>query len=174
MSNYFVLQLRQEYGVIIDSDAFLGAFTMDREGQRVKIGPWVLGPGYRPQQPPVQSTILPPDHMLIDQERIRVPMRAKWEKYYQHAAGHIPYAVCKANGAPPLGMDIVNGDPPCANRVDEEDEDEDYEMGGIGFHPECQTEEPQRGKPQVGRRPSNGHHGEDNITMMILVFLTSK
>ena len=79
--------------MIIDSDAFLGAFTMDQGGQRIKMAPWLLGPGYRPQNPTDESTTLPTDYKLVDQEEIRVSMGDKWEKYYQHAAGHIPYAV---------------------------------------------------------------------------------
>jgi hypothetical protein len=164
MSNYFTLQLPPEYGVIINSDAFLGAFTMDRGEGRVKTGPWILGPGYRPQQPPDQSpsqaTTLPTDYKLIDQEEIRVPMRDNWEKYYRHAAGHIPYAVCKANGAPPL-------------EKDNEDEERDFEMGGIGFEDgdsELETGTVTR-SPLAGGRPFrvNGPGrgaGEGNLIKM--------
>ena len=84
MSNYFTLQLHYEYGVIIDSDAFLGAFTMDMGGQRVKAGPWSLG--FRPIH---HFTNGPP---AGNQEDKRVFMFKKWETYYWHAAGHIPYA----------------------------------------------------------------------------------
>lgn len=112
---------------MVDSDAFLGAFTMDSDkgGQHVKIGPWPLGPGYRPQQPPDQSnpTILPTDYKLIDQKEIRKHMRIKWEKYYFHAAGHIPYAVCKVNGAPPLDMDAASDVQSCSGEVGNEDEE---------------------------------------------------
>ena len=153
-----MLQLRPEYGVMVDSDAFLGAFTMENGGQRVKIGPWSLGPGYRPQQTsdhPAQS-ILPTDYKLIDQENIRVPMRLKWEKYYWHAAGHIPYAVCKANGAPPLDTDSVNEGPTCASQTDNGDGDDepDIEMGGIGFDHESGYTL----KERLGGRPLNCEH----------------
>lgn len=125
MSNYFILQLNPEHGVMIDSDAFLGAFSMDREGQRVKVGPWSLGPGHRPQQPSDPSSTLPTEYKLVDQEGIRVSMNNKWEKYYRHAAGHIPYAVCKANGASPLRMDGAGG-------TEDESEEQEFETGGIG------------------------------------------
>lgn len=124
MSNYFTLQLRREYGVIIDSDAFLGAFTMDGGGQRVKVGPWSLGPGHRPQQPSDESTTLPTDYKLVDQEEIRVSMYKKWEKYYWHAAGHIPYAVCKANGVPSLVNENLDGVLPTGMEDENEDDGE--------------------------------------------------
>jgi hypothetical protein len=142
MSNNFALQLRREYGVIIDSDAFLGAFTMEQGGQRVKMGPWSLGPGHRPQEPSDQSTTLPTDYKLVDQEGIRVSMYKKWEKYYRHAAGHIPYAVCKANGALPLGYDNVDGVLPTG--MEEEDEDEG----------ESEIDQEEHRRP--GGRPLNG------------------
>ena len=162
MSNYFTLQLPPEYRMIIDSDAFLGAFTMDQGGQRIKIGPWLLGPGYRPQHPSDESTTLPTEYKLIDQEEIRVPMGDKWEKYYRHAAGHIPYAVCKANGVSPL-----------AGGMDDEDE-QDFEMGGIGFESfdDSQSESPltvtRRPLPvsQTGGRPLDGecnHNQDENL-----------
>ena len=112
--------------MIIDSDAFLGAFTMDTGGTRVKVGPWSLGPGHRPQQSSDQSTTLPMDYQLVDQEDKRVSMFKKWETYYRHAAGHIPYAVCKANGAPPLGIEDENED----DGESEIDVDEPRRLGG--------------------------------------------
>ena len=141
MSNYFTLQLQREFGVIIDSDAFLGAFSMDRDGQRVKVGPWSLGPGHRPLQPLDQSTTLPSDYQLVDQEERRISGYKKWEKYYRHAAGHIPYAVCKANGVPPLG-------------IQDEDEDEGESEIDLGEH------------QRAGGRPVNGskdNHSQDEI-----------
>ena len=157
MSNYFILQLRQEYGVILDSDAFLGAFSMDREGQRVKMGPWPLGPGHRPQEPPVQSTtILPTDYKLISQDEIRASMCIKWEKYYWHSAGHIPYAICKANGAPPLDVETDNGHPPLDNNRIDEDEEQDIETGGIGFDQGDSEVDPQ--PRRLGGRPLKREH----------------
>ena len=99
MSNYFTLQLHYEYGVIIDSDAFLGAFTMVK-GLKLAPGLWVSD----------QSTTLPMDYQLVNQEDKRVFMFKKWETYYWHTAGHIPYAVCKANRVPSLGMEDENED----------------------------------------------------------------
>ena len=66
------LQLRHEYGVIIDSDTFLGAFTMDTGSQRVKGGLWSLVLGHR--QSSNQSTTLPMDYQLVDQDNKRVSM----------------------------------------------------------------------------------------------------
>lgn len=132
---------------MIDSDAFLGAFTMDREGQRVKIGPWHLGPGYRQQHLPDQSTILTSDYQLINQEETRTSARLKWENYYNHTAGHIPYAVCKSNGAPPLDADT----PYCDALTDEENGEGDIESGGIGLDDAgSETEEPQA-RPLKGK-----------------------
>lgn len=127
---------------------------MDRGGERVKIGPWLLGPGHRPQGPPDQSTNSNSrtDYKFVNQEEIRVAMQAKWEKYYRHAAGHIPYAVCKANGAPPLG----------------DSEEQDFEMGGIDFDEgESEIEEP-LARNHTGR-PSDG---EGNILKTKFGWLT--
>ena len=122
MSNNFVLQLRQEYGVIINSDAFLSAFTMESEERHIRMGPWLLGPGYRPKKPADQCTpFVETDYELVDQEEAQGPMRNKWNMYYVHTAGHIPYAVLKSNGAQPLVTD---------------DDDEDLEPGGKGFDDE--------------------------------------
>jgi hypothetical protein len=152
MSNYFILQLNRELGVTIDSDAFLGAFTMvDGGGQRVKVGPWHLGPGHRPRQPPCQSATLPTDYQLVDQEEIRISQYNKWDKYYRHAARHIPYAVCKANGASSLGRENV-------------DEERGFEIGGIGDgEPETgvddgETEIEEHLGMRPGGRPLNGKH----------------
>ena len=73
------LQLRHEYGVIIDSDAFLGALTKDTGSQRVKGGLWSLGLGHR--QSSDQSTTLPMDYQLVDQDNKQVSMFKKWERY---------------------------------------------------------------------------------------------
>ena len=156
MSNYFILQLKREYGVMIDSDAFLGAFTMDSEGQRIKVGPWSLGPGHRPQQPSDLSSTLPTDYKLVDQEGIRVSMYKKWKKYYRHAAGHIPYAVCKANGASPLWMEDGS-------------EEQEFEIGGIGGvdinDGESDIEEHLTRTQRLGGRPLNdkGNHSQGKI-----------
>ena len=160
MSNYFVLQLQHEHGVMIDSDAFLGAFTMDRGGQRVKIGPWSLGPGHRPRNPSDQSTTLPTDYELVDQEGIRVSMTRKWEKYYLHAAGHIPYAVCKAKGVPPL-VDNTNGGSHRTRRMEDGNDDQDFEIGGIGGadidgESEMEDQVVEQGSKRPGGRPLNG------------------
>jgi hypothetical protein len=170
MSNYFILQLHPENGVMIDSDAFLGAFSMDREGQRVKVGPWSLAPGHRSRQPSDPSSTVPTE--LVDQEEIRVSMYNKWEKYYRHAAGHIPYAVCKANGAPPLGMDDVDGDSPCASasRIEDESEEQGFEIGGIGHIPiETGIEEHAQRTGRPGGRPlkGKGSHSQDTMVFMV-------
>ena len=89
-------------------------------------------------------------------------MGDKWEKYYRHVAGHIPYAVCKAKGVSPL-----------AGGMDDEDE-QDFEMGGIGFESfdDSQSESPLTvtRKPlpvsQTGGRPLDGecnHNQDENL-----------
>ena len=89
-------------------------------------------------------------------------MGDKWEKYYRHVAGHIPYAVCKAKGVSPL-----------AGGMDDEDE-QDFEMGGIGFESfdDSQSESPLMvtRKPlpvsQTGGRPLDGecnHNQDENL-----------
>lgn len=157
MSNYFILQLRREYGVIIDSDAFLGAFFMDNRGQRIKVGPWRLGPGHRLQQPSDQSTTLPTNYYkLIDQEGIWVSMYDKWGKYYHHAAGHIPYAVCKANGASPLGMDNFQVEESASGT---DDENEEFDGIDDGESIEGHITKRPGGRPLNG----NGDHSGDKL-----------
>jgi len=101
---YFILQLPQRYGVRIDMDRFFSAFSMRIEEKRVCLEPWTLGPGFRPRD--TENTLAREDMItdddLIDQEEIRRAKNLAWNKYAAHTAGHIPYAVCRTNGYPPL------------------------------------------------------------------------
>jgi len=85
------------------------------------MGPWLLGPGYRPRKSADQYTpFAGTDYELVDQEEARAPMHDKWNTYYVHVhtAGHILCAVLKSNGAQPLVTD---------------DDDKDLEAGGKGL-----------------------------------------
>jgi hypothetical protein len=107
---YFILQLPQKYGVRVDLDTFFSAFSMfNEDGQRIRVQPWVTGPGYRYHNSNQQSTDIREDQDnaepiqcaldndgFKDQEDVRAPMRAAWERYYQHVANHIPYVASRA------------------------------------------------------------------------------
>ena len=106
------LQLCHEYGVIIDSDAFLGAFTMDTGSQRVKGGLWSLGlwvTGNLPTNPPLYQWTTSWSTRIIS----RYPCLRSGKgtvTYFRHAAACRTHSVCCMHGqqAPPLGMEDEN------------------------------------------------------------------
>jgi len=115
---YFILQLPEAYGVRVDLNTFFAAFSMlNEQNERERVQPWHAAPGFRyegdetltmdtsadgrPMQP---SREILDDSRFRDQEDIREPLRAKWDRYYHHVASHIPY------GADKLCLDVPDDD----------------------------------------------------------------
>ena len=105
---YFILQLPEAYGVRVDLDTFFAAFSMlNEQNERVRIQPWSSGPGYRyvtdnamemstDEHDATRQEEFLDESRFVNQDNVRAPLIARWDKYYRHVASHIPYAVCKS------------------------------------------------------------------------------
>ncbi|KAJ6467225.1 hypothetical protein DFH09DRAFT_1111991 [Mycena vulgaris] len=89
-------QLPFVYGVRIDSDRFLGAFSFQVEnGTRESVPVWENGPGFR--DPTLVQTTNDGSN-LISQESVRAHHKRMWRVHYNKYVQHIPFAVCSGMG----------------------------------------------------------------------------
>lgn len=121
---YMGEQLPEEYGLRIDMDEFLNAFSaVDEDGIRRRVGSWPSGPGFRKASlaaslissdsqtlglPTTEDNAIIGEEMveeMVNQASYRKSLKDLWLKYLSHAGGHIPYAICKLNGLPALDGD---------------------------------------------------------------------
>lgn len=94
---YFFNQLPARYGIKIDCDMFMRCITYLRDKQRVQLGPWVNGPGWRSEGAPDNPPPFEPyeGDILVSQDRRRAGKWREWERFYNKMSSHIPRAVTK-------------------------------------------------------------------------------
>lgn len=108
---YFAKQMPSHYVLEIDADAFMHCVTYIRGGTRVRLGPWINGPGWRPagatRTDPAPFEPHPGE--LKSQDEVRASKWRAWERYYDKMSSHIPRAVTRTGVGDPrpyTGVDV--------------------------------------------------------------------
>ncbi|KAF8961327.1 hypothetical protein BDZ97DRAFT_1760065 [Flammula alnicola] len=92
---YVLGQLDPEIEARVDSDAFLNSFSfVTGDGTRRRVGPWVLGPGWRSLNAQASADLVEREKMVSQHDMLTERYEA-WRTYYEHYASHIPFAVVK-------------------------------------------------------------------------------
>lgn len=86
---YFILQLPESYGMKVDKDTFIRAFTMEHDGGRINTGRWLLGPGHSSLSDEEWENI-EHDELGEDTERARNASWERWRMYQEKMAKHTP------------------------------------------------------------------------------------